>query len=167
MTIAKREPLSLIVAIAKNGVIGRAGKLPWNYPEDRAHFERETLGHAVIMGRRTFEETGTALPGRTNIVVTRRSLELPDVLTVHTLDEAIALARRHDPEPFVIGGAALFTEAMPRITRALITEIPETPEGDVYFRFDARDFELVSERLGAMGERYLEHRRLERGDRPL
>jgi dihydrofolate reductase len=138
--------LSLIVAIARNGVIGKAGGLPWSYPEDRRHFEATTRGHAVLMGRRTWEETGSALEGRHNIVVSQR-LEVPaGVHRVSTLREGLEVAWRLDREPFVIGGARLFEEAMPYVTRAFITEIPEAPDGDTVFRFDTRDFRLESER---------------------
>jgi dihydrofolate reductase len=141
------RPLSLIVAIARNGVIGQAGGLPWNYPEDRRHFEATTSGHAVLMGRRTWEETGRALEGRHNIVVSRR-LEVPaEVRRASTLQEGLEIAWGLDPEPFVIGGVRLFEEAMPRVTRAFVSEIPEAPEGDTFFRFDPRGFRLESERV--------------------
>jgi len=151
--------LAMIVALGKNGVIGRGGKLPWNYPEDREHFRKTTQGHAVIMGRRTFEETGQPLPDRHNIVVSKTGKFPAGVRQVPTLEAALEVAWSLDPIPFVIGGAALFREAMPRITHAFITEIPESPEGDTFFEFDATGFRLVSERVGEQGERYLEYQR--------
>lgn len=151
--------LAMIVASAANGVIGLGGRLPWNYPEDRAHFARTTAGHAVIMGRRTWEERGQPLPGRHNIVLSRTAQTPSGVWRVSSLDEALAVARSLDPEPFIIGGARLFEEAWPRVTHAFVTEIPESPEGDVVYRFDPTGFELVSEHTGARGERYLEYRR--------
>lgn len=151
----------MIVAIAKNGVIGRWGGLPWSYPEDRAHFARTTAGHAVIMGRRTWQEVGSPLPGRHNIVLSHRA-EVPDgIRRASTLDQALAIAWSLDAEPFVIGGARVFQEALPRVTHAFVTEIPESPDGDTFYRFDATDFVVVSERTGARGERYLEYRRTE------
>lgn len=153
------QPLALIAAIGQNDAIGWRGGLPWSYPEDRAHFERETRGHAVILGRRTFEERGQPLPGRRNIVVSRSLLLRPGIELAADLDEALALASATDVEPFVIGGARLFEIALPRVTRALITWIPEAPEADTFFHFDARGFELVEQRQGARGERYVEYRR--------
>jgi dihydrofolate reductase len=153
------KPLALIVAIADNGVIGSGGQLPWSYAEDREHFRRTTWGHAVIMGRRTWQETGEPLEGRTNIVVTR-TLALPDgVLKTSTLDEALELGWARDAEPFVIGGAGLFRAALPRVTHAFVTRIPETPEGDARFEFDPSGFRLVSSREGTRGETYLEYER--------
>jgi dihydrofolate reductase len=154
-------PLAMIVAIAQNGVIGRGGGLPWNYPEDRAHFARATAGHAVIMGRRTWEEVGEPLAGRHNIVLSRTIAVPSGVWRVSTFDEALTVAWSLDPEPFVIGGARVFEAAWPRITHAFVTEIPESPEGDVVYRFDPTGLELVSERAGKRGERYCEYRRAE------
>src|SRR4029079_9381725 len=151
--------LAMIVAIGKNGVIGKAGGLPWNYPDDREHFRKTTQGHAVIMGRRTFEETGQPLPDRHNIVVSRTREFPPGVRPPTSLEAALEIAWSLDPIPFVIGGATLFEAAMPRITRAFITEIPEAPDGDTFFAFDPTGFRKVSERLGEMGERYLEYER--------
>lgn len=149
-------PLALVVALAQNGVLGRAGGLPWDYPEDRRHFLDVTRGHAVLMGRRTFEETGRALPDRRNIVVSRTLAAAPDVEIAATLDEAISLARETDPEPFVIGGVRLFEEALPRVTRLLLTEIPGEPEGDTVWHLDRTGFRAVSERRGERGLVFLE-----------
>lgn len=153
--------LAMIVAIGQNGVIGRRGGLPWSYPEDRAHFARTTAGHAVIMGRRTWEEVGEPLAGRHNIVLSRTARVPSGVRRVASLDEALAVAWSLDREPFVIGGAGVFEAAWPRITHAFVTEIPESSDGDVFYRFDPTGFELVSERAGKRGERYLEYRRSE------
>jgi dihydrofolate reductase len=160
MSDAARK-LALIVAVSKNGVIGRGGGLAWSWPEDRAHFERQTRGHAVIMGKRTWDETGAPLPGRRNIVVSRSVRALPGADVMPTLADALALAWAHDPEPFVIGGAALFREAMPFVTRALVTELPIEVEGDTVFHFDPTGFRLVREVTGASGARYLEYRRVQ------
>jgi dihydrofolate reductase len=149
--------LAMIVAIAKNGVIGKAGRLPWSYPEDREHFRNTTYGHAVIMGRRTFEETGEPLPDRHNIVVSRSADFPAGVRRASSLEQALDIAWSHDPVPFVIGGAGLFRAALPRITRAFVTEIPESPDGDTFFELDPSGFRLVSERTGEKGERYLEY----------
>jgi dihydrofolate reductase len=150
--------LALIFAIAENGVIGKGGKLPWNYPEDAAFFLATTRGHAVIMGRRTWEERGVALPERTNIVVSR-SFEAPagkpEVRVARSLDAALAIAWAVDDEPFVIGGVRLFEEAMPRATRLYVTEIPGMPEGDTAFVFDRAGFRVERERVSERGLRFV------------
>lgn len=152
--------LAIIYAVAKNGVIGRGGQLPWSYPEDRARYEDLTRGHAVIMGRRTFEEQGVPLPGRTNIVVSRTFVPPAGVAVVPDLDAALSLAHRVDRSPFVIGGAQLFAAAVPRVTRVYMTEIPESPEGDTTFRLDEAPFREVSreERPDGLVFRVLERR---------
>jgi len=151
--------LALIVAVGENGAIGVAGRLPWDYPDDRAHFARTTRGHAVIMGRRTWEETGGPLPGRHNIVVSRSLESVAGAQVAPSLDSALQLAWALDPEPFVIGGTRLFEEALPRITRAFVTLVPESPQADTFFHFDATGFRLVSEDVGKRGERYREYER--------
>lgn len=138
--------LALIFAIAENGVIGKDGALPWSFPEDRDHFERTTAGHVVIMGRRTWEETGAALPGRTNVVVSRNMSTPRGATVVPSLDAALEHAWRLDEEPFVIGGVRMFEEALPRATRLYVTEIALRPEGDTVLHFDRTRFRVVSER---------------------
>lgn len=153
------KPLSIIVAMAENGVIGDAGGLPWDLPEDRAHFERETRGHAVVLGRRTWDETGAPLEGRTTIVVSSSLASLPGAYVARTLAEGIELARRFDPEPFVIGGVRLFEEAMPLVTDVYLTRVPGSPRGDTVLRLDLSAFELVQAREGAGGVRFETYRR--------
>lgn len=153
-----RRPLSMILALGRNGALGRDGKLPWSHPEDRAHFERTTQGHVVIMGRRTWEEERRPLPDRVNVVVSRSFTRPSDdrsVLVARSLEEALALAWDIDEEPFVIGGSRLFAEAMPLVTRIYLTEIPEAPDADVFFELDRTGFAVVNERTGEGGLRYL------------
>jgi dihydrofolate reductase len=150
-TGAKASPaLTLIAAISRNGVIGRGGQLPWDLPEDRAHFRRATMGHAVIMGRRTWDETGRALDGRRNIVVSRSgAVSGTDREVVPTLAEAIALARTTDREPFVIGGAQLFRLALPLATRMMLTELTFDADGDTFFPpFVPDEWQIVERRPG-------------------
>ena len=129
-----RNPLALIVAMTKARVIGKAGTIPWRYPEDSKRFRRLTLGHAVIMGRATYDSIGKPLEKRRNIVVSRnRALELPGCEVVASLPRALELAYEEDSEPFVIGGTALYAAALPLATRLLITEIEQEYEGDTYF----------------------------------
>jgi dihydrofolate reductase len=144
-------PLALIAAVARNGVMGKNGKVPWDLPEDRAHFRDSTLGHAVIMGRKTWDETGRALDARRNIVVSRaREVQgTGDREVVPTLDEAIARARTTDAEPFVIGGAEIFRLALPLATRLVLTEVAFDADGDTYFPpFDKAAWRVVERRPG-------------------
>ena len=133
--------LALIVAHARNRVIGRNGRLPWSIPGDLHRFRDLTMGNAVIMGRVTYEEIGRPLPGRMNIVVSRtQHYEGDNLCTASSLTEAIALAG--DRDAFVSGGARLFAEALGRVDVMYITEIDADVEGDVFFpEFDASAFD--------------------------
>lgn len=130
--------------------MGRGGQLPWDLPEDRAHFRATTWGHAVIMGRRTWDETGRPLEGRRNIVVSRSGqVSGSGREVVPNLEEAIALARATDPEPFVIGGAEIFRQALPLATRMILTEVDLAPEGDTFFPpFDRAEWVESARRPG-------------------
>jgi dihydrofolate reductase len=125
--------VTLIAAVARNGVIGRGPDIPWRLPEDFAFFKRTTMGHTLLMGRLTFESIGRGLPGRRTIVVTR-DLEWrrPEVEVAHSFLEALALAGPAD-EVFVCGGGQIYTEAMPWAHRLLVTEVFLEPDGDVHF----------------------------------
>ena len=133
--------LALIVAHARNRVIGRDGRLPWSIPGDLHRFRDLTMGNAVIMGRVTYEEIGRPLPGRLNIVVSRtQRYEGENLLTASSLNEAIALAG--DRRAFISGGARLFQEALPLVDVMYITEIDADVSGDVFFpEFDASQFD--------------------------
>jgi dihydrofolate reductase len=129
--------VSLVVAVAANGIIGRGNRLPWHLPEDLAHFRRLTFGHPVIMGRRTFESIlaslGKPLPGRTSIVVTRApERALAGAVVAGSLDAAIAAAGEA-PEVFVIGGAEIYRLALARADRIYLTRIEAAFDGDVAF----------------------------------
>ena len=104
--------ISIIVAVAENGVIGDNNRLLWHISEDLRRFKRITTGHPVVMGRKTWESLGRPLPGRENVVVTRRELSFDGARTVHSLDEAYALFPPEE-EVFVIGGAQIYGEALP------------------------------------------------------
>ncbi len=122
--------ITLIAARARNGVIGRNNQMPWKIPGEQAHFKRITMGHAIVMGRKTWESIGRPLPGRRNIVITRNAGYIaPGADVVTSLDAALALATDTD-EVFVIGGAQLYAEAMPRATRLMLTEIDADFDGD-------------------------------------
>ena len=123
----------VIAAVARNGIIGARGKLPWHLPEDLRHFKKLTLGHPVIMGRRTWDSLPNALPGRENIVVTRSAnRDMPGASVANSLEAAIALCAG-EPVAFVIGGAGIFAETLPIADGIVLTEIERDYEGDVYF----------------------------------
>lgn len=124
---------SLVVAVAENGVIGRNNQLPWRLPGDLAYFKLVTMGHPIVMGRRTYESIGRPLPGRTNIVVThQRGYAAPGCVVVHSLDEAWKAADGAG-EVSVIGGTALFRDALPLADRIHLTEVQAKIEGDTFF----------------------------------
>ena len=123
----------LVAAVAANGVIGSGGKLPWRLPEDLRHFKELTLGHPVIMGRKTWESLGRPLPGRENIVVTRsRGYDAPGAHVAASLDAALALCTG-EPMAFVIGGGELYAAALPIADAMVITEIGRDYPGDARF----------------------------------
>ncbi|MBT9255682.1 dihydrofolate reductase [Phycicoccus sp. MAQZ13P-2] len=125
--------VSLIAAVARNGVIGAGQSMPWHLPEDFAFFRRTTMGHPLVMGRRTFDSIGRVLPGRRHIVITRQpDWAHAEVETAHSLVEALALAGPAD-EVFVAGGGQVYAEAMPYAHRLLVTEVDLEPEGDTHF----------------------------------
>lgn len=127
--------LNLIVARARNGVIGRDGDLPWRLPADLAHFKRLTMGHHLIMGRRTFASLPGVLPGRPHVVLSRQQGYAPKGVHVcHGLDEALQFARAAgETHAFVIGGGAVYREALPLADCAYVTEVDAEVDGDVSF----------------------------------
>lgn len=135
-------PLTLVAAVADNGVIGADGDIPWRLPADFAHFKALTFGHVMVMGRATYESIGRPLPGRTTIVLTRD----PDwtaegVLVARDLDEALRLAEKIDDAVFVVGGASVYAEALPRADAQVLTEVHLSPEGDTrYPEFEPSDW---------------------------
>jgi dihydrofolate reductase len=126
--------VSIIVAAAENGVIGRNNQLPWRLSADLRRFKELTMGHAVIMGRKTYESIGRPLPGRTMIVITSQAdYQPPNAVAVSNFGEAVAEAARHgETEAFVIGGARVFQSALPIAERLYLTRVHADVEGDVY-----------------------------------
>jgi dihydrofolate reductase len=147
---AARPPLTFIVAVARNGVMGKGGALPWDLPEDRAFFRDTTMGHAIIMGRKTWDERGAPLEGRRNIVVSRAgAVSGAGREVARTVEEAIALARATDQDPIVVGGAEIFRLAFPYATRILYTAIDFDAEGDTFYpHFDMTGWRVTSQRRG-------------------
>jgi dihydrofolate reductase len=145
-----RPRISLIVARARNGVIGRDGGLPWKIPGELAHFKRTTMGHPIVMGRKTWESLGRPLPGRRNIVVTRNAqYTAAGAEVVASLPAALALCADVD-EVFVIGGAELYAQALPLAQRAIVTEIDADFDGDAYFpALDARQWQETARSAGS------------------
>lgn len=126
--------ISLIAAMAKNGVIGAKGEIPWNIPGEQKLFKKITMGHAVIMGRKTYESIGQPLPGRTNIVVTRQKpYRAEGCHVVHDLASAFKCCPEDEDEAFVCGGGQLYHEAIPIASRIYLTVIPRDIPGDTYF----------------------------------
>jgi dihydrofolate reductase len=123
----------LVAAVASNRIIGSNGRLPWSLPEDLRHFKRLTLGHPVIMGRRTWESLSGPLPGRDNIVVSATpGYEAPGAAVANSLEGALALCTG-EPVAFVIGGSRLFAESLPIADGLVMTEIDRAYEGDTWF----------------------------------
>ncbi|RZL03802.1 MAG: dihydrofolate reductase, partial [Pedobacter sp.] len=121
----KSPILSIVVAIAENNAIGRNNQLLWHLPADLKHFKQITTGNAIVMGRKTFESIGKALPNRKNIVITRQQIDFPEgVLTANSIEEAISLADEN--EMFIIGGAEIYRSILPKADRIFLTTVHET-----------------------------------------
>ncbi len=128
-----RAPLGLVVAVARNGGIGKNNALPWRIPEDLKRFKALTLGHPVIMGRATHESIGKPLVERRNIVVSTTRSAFPGCEVVRSLDEALTLAQSSDAMPMIIGGARLYAEALPLATHLFLTEVDRDVDADTFF----------------------------------
>ncbi len=143
--------LSLISAISENGVIGREGDLPWRLRDDMKWFKETTMGHPIIMGRKTFASNGGVLPGRANIVVSRTmDAHQPGLEVARSLGNAIVLAKKHLANPageiFVIGGAGVYEEALPLADRMYLTRVHAIVDGDTRFpEVHWADWNLVRE----------------------
>jgi dihydrofolate reductase len=134
----------LVAAVAANGVIGRDGGMPWHHPEDLSHFKRLTTGHPVVMGRRTYDSIvdriGGPLPDRTNVVLSRSDLDLPDgAVRADGVDAAVELAAAHDAVVYVVGGATVYEACLPAADRLVLSELDAAHEGDTYFPEFDRD----------------------------
>jgi dihydrofolate reductase len=126
--------ISAIVAMASNRVIGNRGDIPWKIPGEQKMFKEITLGHTVIMGRKTYDSIGRPLPGRTNVVITRQSGYLADgCIVVHDLNSAVQSCPVGENEVFICGGGQLYREAMSATDRIYLTVLPREVEGDTYF----------------------------------
>lgn len=147
----------LIAALARNRVIGRDNRLPWHLPDDLRHFKALTLGHPVLMGRKTYESIGRPLPGRVNIVVTRQpGWQAAGVQVAHSLAEALAQAA-DATQVFVIGGATLYVEALPLADVLYLTEIEQDVNGDSSFPDWPRTDFIETARETRQGEDFIYH----------
>ena len=132
-------PVSIVVAVADNGVIGRGNALPWDLPDDLQHFKRTTMGRPIIMGRKTYESIGRPLPGRLNIILTRDSAwQTPDVSVATSIEQAIEIAEGQAlidgaDSVMVIGGAEVYRQALPFTSRVFLTRVHGNVHGDAFF----------------------------------
>lgn len=130
---------SIIVAMAKNRIIGRNNALPWHLSPDLKHFKALTMGHAIIMGRKTYESIGKPLPGRTSVIITRQpGYQVPGATVASSVDQALQACSEY-AESFVIGGAELYRQTLGRCQRMYITEIQQDFDGDTFFPEFSRD----------------------------
>lgn len=127
--------LSIIVATDKNGLIGNGSQIPWHLPADFSYFKEKTLGHPVIMGRKTYDSIGRPLPGRENIIVTREDIKIGGVKVAHSIDEAIEISKdlKGGDEIFIIGGAGIYSQTIELVDRIYITYVDGEFEGDIFF----------------------------------
>ena len=130
--------VTIVAAVARNGVIGVGGGLPWHLPEDLRRFKELTIGHVLVMGRRTYESIGRPLPGRTTVVVTRRpdwfaGADADEVIRARHVPGALQLGSEIDDEVFVVGGGQVYEEALPLADRLELTFVDAEPEGDTFF----------------------------------
>jgi dihydrofolate reductase len=137
--------ISQIVAMAANRVIGDRGTIPWKIPGEQKMFKEITLGHTVIMGRKTFESLGRPLPGRTNIVITRQAdYQAPGCVVVSSLKNALKSCPQQETEAFICGGGQLYRESLPMADRIYLTLIPKEIHGDTYFpEISQSDFSAI------------------------
>lgn len=140
--------VSAIVATDNKGAIGKKGQIPWRLPAEQAIFKQTTMGHPIIMGRKTHESIGRALPGRTNIVITRqKGYQADGCVVVGSLEQAINKAKKAvgDNEIFIIGGAEIYKQALPLIKRLYLTRVNVIADGDTFFKFNPDKWRQVSD----------------------
>ena len=147
--------ISIIVAVAKNGVIGDKNTLLWHLREDMIHFRTTTSGHPVVMGRKTYDSIGRPLPKRTNVVITRdTNLAIEGCTVVHSLEEAVAMFDKSE-EVFIIGGAQIYKQALPIADRIYLTVIDKEYEGDTSFpEIDYSAWNEISREEHSSGEEF-------------
>ena len=139
--------VSIIVATAEDNVIGKDNQLIWHLPADLKHFKQLTMGHPILMGRKTYESIGKPLPGRTSIIITRQEdFQAEGCIVVHSVQEAIAKAKELDDQVYIIGGAEIYKQALPLTDCIELTKIHHHFEGDTYFpEIKESEWEVVAE----------------------
>ena len=164
--MSDKPRLSMIVAMARNRVIGADGKIPWHLPNELQLFKSVTMGHHIIMGRKTYESIGRLLPGRTTVIVTRqKDYTAAGAKIAHTLEQAVALCAG-DSEIFVIGGGELYRAAMPIADRLYLTVVDAEPAGDTQMpEFNHAEWQLQSTKQYSRDERHAHDSRFEVHDR--
>ena len=147
------KTVTLIAAMAKNRGIGWRGQMPWHLPDELKHFKQTTMGKAIVMGRKTWESIGRALPGRQNIVVTRnRTYRAEGCDVVGSIEKAMELAE--GSEVMVIGGGELYRQALPVASRMILTKVESEPAADTWFPvWDSGEWRLMNERVVPADER--------------
>ena len=131
-------PIALVVAVAENGIIGRDGDMPWKLSSDLKRFKRDTMGKPIVMGRKTFESIGRALPGRLNVVISRSEFEADEVISAASIDAALMIAEKWAKENgaaeiCVIGGGQIYAEMIVRASKLYVTHVLASPDGDTSF----------------------------------
>ena len=146
--------ISIIVAVAENGIIGDKNALLWNIKEDMRRFRTTTTGHPVVMGRKTFESIGRPLPKRTNVVITRGDGEFEGCLVAHSIEEAVKMFSPNE-EVFIIGGAQIYSQALPLADKLYLTVVHRNYEGDTSFpEIDYSEWQEVAREEFERGEEY-------------
>lgn len=138
--------ISIIVAMGRNRAIGYQNTLPWRLSADLQRFKQLTMGHHLLMGRKTYDSIGRPLPGRTSIVITRqKNFEAAGCLITHSMEEAIELAKdRGEQEAFIIGGAEIYSLALPTADRIYLTRVEAAPEADAFFpEFNEAEWQIT------------------------
>lgn len=139
--------ISAIVAVSANGVIGKEGAIPWRLPAEQAIFKRTTMGHPIIMGRKTHESIGRPLPGRANIVITRQTnYHAQGCTVVESIQQAVEVAKKSPggEEIFIIGGGEIYNLAMPLTNRIYLTKVHTKLGGDKFFKYDPKEWREIS-----------------------
>lgn len=147
--------ISFIVAMDKNRVIGNENKLPWHLPADLKFFKHVTMGHSIIMGRKTYDSIGSPLPGRENVIISRKKdYKAEGCKIIHSISDIVKMESETEKELFVIGGAEIFSETFQIADRLYLTLIDEEFSGDTFFPpFDKNEWELISKDKGIKDEK--------------
>ena len=139
--------IAIVVAVAENNVIGKDNQLIWHLPADLRFFKNLTMGHPILMGRKTYESIGKPLPGRTTVIVTRQhDFEALGCIVTNSVDEAIAEARKLDQDVYIIGGAEIYKQALNKVDTIYLTRVHHAFDGDTFFpEIDEKNWEVASE----------------------